>query len=438
MPDGAENPIEKPSGDPLNPEVMNEAGAVAKRAEHSEKVAPVSGKPSVADAVKGSDLSPENKAKALKLVEPVADSTGIPSGMAAIGYITKKLEHEMLTNEDAKNSRFVQGAYALCKIFENMFGFAFTADDYSSFTSALYPTEKIEFEDEARIKEFLAKRDDLKLLDNYQKTKDKLDRSVDDKEKQGLQKELELSKGEIKKRFGSDADPDALCKEYLAKSKEQLTKEELDKFKDSEAKDAQISSYYVQKQLDILGLVKEGEKENYDPDLLSASLQKTAYENPLENRKYSMFESKNDPSDFFTSLDSGTAIPGTVVFFRWNVGGEKTASMCGIVGFDGKLRFHDSKGLHTFVRGKTEEEKRKDEILGTKDAEDSSDLNILSGSLLGIDLMPTTSFAGAFIPQKQDLGSIKEEKTETEEKKPEAETKPEAEKPAETPSPSQS
>jgi len=335
------------------------------------------------------------------------------SGASTIMTITKALENQMLTNEDARNSRFVQGAYALCKMFEGMFGFAFTASDYGAFTSAFYPTERIEF-DEAQLKEFLAERTKLELLSGYKEKKEKLDVLVNDKDKQALQEELKNIKNEIRKRFGPKGDdPDALCKEYLEKNKEQLTKEELDKFKDSEAADAQASSYYVQKQLNI------PPGTDYDPDRLHASLQHTAYEDPSrENKKYSMFDYKDDPSEFYSALDAGTAPTGTVVFFRWNIGGEKTALLCGIVGIDGKLRFHDSKKLHTFGRDKSDAEKYEDSVRGNTDEKDSSedaDLNALSGSLLGVDLMPTSSFAGVFYPREPKT----EETTKAEETKPE-------------------
>lgn len=407
------------------PDIIAGDGAVAKRVEHSKDVAPVPGKPSVADAAKGSDLSPKNQEKALKLVELTAEKSGNKlkaltdmSAASAMMTVTKALEDQMLTNEDARNSRFVQGAYALCKMFEGMFGFAFTASDYGAFTSAFYPTERIEFKD---IEKFRNERDKLKALNNYKQTKKKLDETVNGEEKQKLQGGLEASRTRIKELFGEGADPDALCKEYLDKNKEQLTKEELDKFKDSEAADAQASSYYVQKQLNI------PPGTDYDPDRLHASLQHTAYENPSrENKKYSMFDYKDDPSEFYSELDAGTAPAGTVMFFRWNIGGEKTALLCGIVGIDGKLRFHDSKKLHTFVRGKSDVEKYEDSILGNKDEKDNSedaDLNALSGSVLGVDLMPTSSFAGVFYPREP-------EEPKAEEPKPEEAAKTEETKPA--------
>lgn len=397
---------------------------------------------SAADAVKGSDLSPKNQEKARKLVELTAEKSGNKlealtsmSAASAMMTVTKALENQMLTNEDARNSRFVQGAYALCKMFEGMFGFAFTASDYGAFTSAFYPTERIEFKD---IEKFRNERDKLKALNNYKQTKKKLDETVNGEEKQKLQVGLDASKTTIKQLFGDEADPDALCKKYLDKNKEQLTKEELAKFKDSEAADEQASAYYVQKQLNI------PPGADYDPDRLHASLQHTAYEDPSrENKKYSMFDYKDDPSDFYSALDAGTALAGTVVFFRWNIGGEKTALLCGIVGIDGKLRFHDSKKLHTFVRGKSDVEKYEDSMLDNKDEKDSSedaDLNVLSGSVFGIDLMPTSSFAGVFYPrevgEEKPEEAAKPEETETEEPKAEGakptEVKPESEKQPET------
>lgn len=416
----------------------------AKRTEYSNAVAPVPEKQpakSATDAVKESDLSPKNQEKARKLVELTVGKSGDKlkaltdmSGASAIMTVTKALENQMLTNEDARNSRFVQGAYTLCKMFESMFGFAFTASDYGAFTSAFYPTERIEF-DEAQLDEFLAERTKLQLLDDYRKKKKELGVSVNDKDKQRLQEELKKIKDLIKEQFEPNGDdPDALCKKYLDKNKEQLTKEELAKFKDSEAADAQASAYYVQKQLNI------PPGADYDPDRLHASLQHTAYEDPSrENKKYPMFDYKNDPSEFYTALDAGAALPGTVVFFRWNIGGEKTALLCGIVGIDGKLRFHDSKKLHTFVRGKSDVEKYEDSILGNKDEKDSSedaDLNALSGSLFGIDLMPTSSFAGVFYPREPEEPKPEEPKTEG--AKPVEGEKVEPEKPAENPSSSQS
>jgi len=375
---------------------------------------------------------PEKKdtAAALKLVDVKTDKSGalgLPSGMSgigALGFISKKLEHEILTNENARDSRFVQGAYAFCKMFEGMFGSAFTADDYMSFATALYPTERLEFKDETQIQEFLDKMTKLELLEEYQKTKKKIDGTVDGPTKDGLKTKLDESKEAIKERFVDGGnDPDALCEKYLEKDKEKLTDEELEKFKDKDliVKDAQISTYYVQKQLNILGLIKENQNGEYDPLRLLSGLEKTAYEDQ-DKKKHSMFESKRDPAEVSSSFDAGILATGTVVFFRREISEGKTALMCGIVGFDGKLRFHDSKGLHVFGDVKTDAQKYVDSKLGNrgemKDSEDVVDKNTLFGSFLGSDIMPTNSFAGAFVPHEKEEEEVEEETKPADTEKP--------------------
>lgn len=431
---------------PLRINAPDTSGELAKvRAKVSASVAPVPKKEDT--AVTDS---------ALKLVDSEADKPGLlglPSGMSgigALGFISKKLEHEILTNENARDSRFVQGAYAFCKMFESMFGSAFTADDYMSFATALYPTEKLEFKDETQIKKFLDEMTDLELLDNYQKTKKEIDRTVDGENKDKLKVELGASKKAIEERFGDKGkDPDALCKKYLDKNKEKLTDEELEKFKDKDLmiKDAQISTYYVQKQLNILGLVKENQNGDYDPLRLYSGLEKTAYEDS-DKKKHSMFEfkGKGDSSEVRSKFDAETLATGTVVFFRREISEGKPALMCGIIGLDGKLRFHDSKGLHVFGDVKTDAEKYADIVIGKRDDADSSedvvDKNDLFGSFLGSDMLPTSSFAGAFIPHEkkeepEDTVASAEEKKK-EDTKPVDEKKPETEKPAESSATSQS
>jgi len=405
------------------------------------------------EIVKQSDLSPNEKEKALELVAPVAGGTGIPDGIAAIPYITKKLEHEILTNPDAANSRFMQGAYALFKIFGDMFGFAFAAGDYAAFTSALYPTERIEFKDEIQVKEFLSTREKLKLLKDYHKTKIELGATMDDGKKKDLQVELDKLKLDIKANFGVDGDdPDALYEKYLGDNKTALTEEELKKFKDTEHADAQASCYYVKKQLGILGLKKEGQDESFDPDALMASLNRSAYyEDPSAEYSTKFFKPENDFSKFSDSLDSGTLAPGTIMFFRWNFGEKKTETMCGVVGIDGKIRFQDSKKLHTFGRGKSDADKYADQLLGKSDREDDfdADLNELSFSLPGLEsIVPVNSFVGAFIPKtiqgdprpkkeeekKDETAKTEEPEGETEEPEGEKKEEPaEAEKPKEEP-----
>jgi hypothetical protein len=426
---------------------------VKDRSALSEAIAPVSERgEKTAKAVQNSGLPPTEQGKAFELVEPVVSDTGIPEGAAAIPYITKKLEHEILTNPNAANSRFMQGAYALFKVLGGIFGFALTSSDYSSFTSALYPTAKIDFKDDAQIKEFLSAREKLKLLDDYHKAKVKLGTEVKDEEKQKLQAELDRLKLEIKANFTTDGDdPDALYEKYLAKNKEALTSEELKKFKDTEHADAQASCYYVQEQLGILGLVKEDEKgnENYDPEVLLASFNREAYyKDSAAEYSTKFFKPETDFNRFMTAHDTGTLHAGTVMFFNWAIGDNKTETMCGIVGLDGKIRFQDSKKLHTFYRGKTPGEQYRDRLLDgsdTNEKEGDVDLNELSGSFLGLgNMLPTTSFLGAYIPetiQGDARPKKEEEKTtegdKTEEKKAESEKpedkKSETEKPKEEP-----
>lgn len=358
--------------------------------------------------------------KLIELVTPALNSPGLPKGNSVYRYIAHELKKEMdKPDSELRNSRFAQCAYVICNFFDNFFGFSMDADDYSSYIDVIYPehflTENETAETMAKRKTdkvfFYQKRGKLderlkKLNEELEDKKHPLSKAQRDAKKEeiaDIERRIKELNGRIAKLGIQLGDESADLKIRTAKDKEKLSDDDIKKLQDLENADAQISAVYVSR---LLGY----SVPSNDPEILYAKLLHTQYNVTGKTdedfgKRYKLFTQVTGVRDFSKLGSDGLLPPHTVVFFSVPVNG-KGVLLCGIVGFDGKIRFHTKVGLHEIKDGVRDQQA---ESMAT-----SSDEGINLDDVYLSDFEPTLfgsksfTFRGAFLPE-EELTKDKEE-----------------------------
>jgi len=372
------------------------ANTVQKRKDHAVDVLPSTPTKEAVLAASDSTLTtPAEKESGRKILDPVLDHVGSPSGTAYMQIAANEFKNIMDTNQQARDSVFFQAAYHYCNLFANILGFSMTASMYSEYIDSFH--SGVAFT-ENEVTTLVDNRKKMELVHKYVKTKAELAQTTDPVKKSELEKTLKDTKDELVKVLGtSGEDPDKLIKEFSDKIKEPVPQPKIEELKKKSKADARISTCYVYQQLGIPAPVS-GE---YDSDILCAQLSHTAYEETPSDKlkEEKRFYTKVENPAFKTSVDTNALVPGTVIFFNKTVN-DVSVMMCGYVGIDGEIRYYDSTGLHTFGAG-VDKEKLVAETLGenpqpiVRDA-DVDTLELFGG---GNDIISSTPFKMAFVPQ---------------------------------------
>lgn len=380
--------------------------------------------------------NPAEAEKVIKLVDPALNAPGLPKGNAVYGYIAHELKKEMdKPDSEIKNSRFAQCAYVICNFIDKFFGFSMDADDYSSYVDAIYPEHSLTEDETAKTVEerkkervvFYQKRGQLKdRLDKLNKELENKDHPLSKAQKDAKKEEILTIEERMKELNGKmtklgikledkEAKLDEELSAIIKKDKEKLSDEYIKKLKDLDNADAQISAAYVS------GLLGYNVPSN-DPEILYAKLLHTQYDvsgkaDPDFGKRYKLFTQVTGVRDFSKLGNDKLLPPHTVVFFSVPVNG-KGVLLCGIVGFDGKIRFHTKPGMHDTGLHEINDGVRdqKEEAMATSPDEginlDDVYLSDFESALFG---SKSFTFRGAFLPEEY-LVKDKDEPAEPAEK----------------------
>lgn len=341
-----------------------------------------------------------------KVVEQVQTLAASGDAGSAVTALSRQFREE-LNKPENKDSLFLNAAYQICSLLENYFQISMDADDYSNAIDEIYPDAKFDL-DEAQAVKIFAKRECYDLIKVYKaaKTKDPADTATMEAAKKAI---LEIVKKDPDLKLSEEQFDENLAE--LEKALEKfadgnIADSDLAKLKATDAPESAISAHYVYRQLqsmygDALQMPKDNKGEN--PEILYAQLRHTQVKKDGAN--YFLFTQELDYSAI-AKKPINSLKPGTVLFFNLVSGDNKLEVVSGIVGLDGKLRFHTKDGVKA-VGNYGENLDNLMQSTGSDDGEDKDVKNWQKSSFssffaswyrLTAGMSASVRFRGAFIP----------------------------------------
>lgn len=292
-------------------------------------------------------ISDETADAAGKVIEQVQTLAASGDAGSAVTALSRQFREE-LNKPENKDSLFLNAAYQICYLLENYFQISMDADDYSNAVDEIYPDAKFDL-DENQVAKIFNKRECYDLIKQYKaaKSKDPADTATMEAAKKAV---LELAKKDPDLKLSEenfDGNLEELEKALEKFADEKISDGDLAKLKATDAPESAISANYVYRQLrsmygDALQMPKDNKGEN--PEILYAQLRHTQVKKDGAN--YLLFEQQLDYKEI-AKKPINSLKPGTVLFFNLVSGDNKLEVVSGIIGLDGKLRFHTQDGVKT-------------------------------------------------------------------------------------------